>query len=75
MAIVKEFKSRTGGTIRIMDDCLPKTEEERRQRMQRIERTCRQVLEQAVTVLGAEETLRRMNNGPHAWMLEGGTGT
>lgn len=66
-----EFKSRTGGTVRLMTDCLPKTAEERLIRQRAVWNACCQTLANAVAVNGEEETLRRMLNGPHAELLNG----
>ena len=66
-----EFKSATGGTIRIMTDCLPKTPEERERREAALWKACCEALANAVAVYGVEETLRRMNNGPHAALIKG----
>lgn len=66
-----EFKSRTGGTVRLMLDCLPQTAEERKRREQTVWRACCEVLANAVAANGAEETLNRMLNGPHAELIAG----
>lgn len=66
-----EFKTKTGGTVRIMTDCVPKTEEELQRNRQIMRRTCLEVLANAVAANGEEETLRRMKNGPHAGLIPG----
>lgn len=66
-----EFKTKTGGTVRFMLDCMPKTQEERKTREQAVWRTCCEVLANSVSVYGVEETLNRMKNGPHAGLIPG----
>ncbi len=66
-----EFKSRTGGTVRMMTDCLPQTAEERKRRQRAVWNACCQTLANAVAVNGEEETLNRMLNGPHAELIAG----
>lgn len=67
--VIEEFRSRKGGLIRIMDDYLPKTEQERQERMRNVERVCCEVLAHAVAMHGEDWTLDRMTNGPHADMI------
>ena len=52
MALVREFKSRTGGTIRIMDDCMAKTEEERRRRDAATMKVCCEILANIAAKIG-----------------------
>lgn len=66
-----EFKTRAGGTVRIMLDCLPKTAEERTQRENAMKRACCEVLANAVAAKGVHETLNRMINGSCAELLAG----
>lgn len=71
MALVREFKSRTGGTIRIMDDCMARTTQEKQKRDQETMRICCEVLANAAERIGVEATLQLMTNGPHADLLAG----
>lgn len=71
MALVREFKSRTGGTIRIMDDCMAKTAEERRRRDAATMKVCCEILANTAAKIGVEATRELMLNGPHAYLLEG----
>lgn len=66
-----EFKSRTGGKVRIMLDFMPKTAEERKRREDAMNRACCEVLANAVSVNGVQETLNRMLNGPCAELIAG----
>lgn len=67
-----EFKSVTGGTVRILLDCLPKTAEERERREAALWQACCEALANAAATYGVEETLRRMKEGPHAALTGGG---
>lgn len=71
MAVVMEIRTRNGGLVRVMDDCLPKTAEERARRTQNMMRVCCEVLSNAAAKCGTAEVLNRMANGPHADLLKG----
>ena len=66
-----EFKSATGGTVRIMMDCMPKTPQERERREQALWKACCEVLANAAATYGVDETIRRMHSGPHAALIGG----
>ena len=74
MEIAAEFKSSTGGTVRIMTDCLPRTAEERAQRERKLWAVCRQVLANAAETLGTEATLQLMADSLEAHRPEKGYG-
>lgn len=68
----KVIKTRCGGTVRLMMDCMPKTAEERKTREQAVWRACCEVLANAVAANGVEHTLHMMLHGPHADLIAGG---
>lgn len=61
---VQEIKPRNGGTVRIIWERMP-TAEEAKARQDAIYRACVEVLANAVSAFGEEETLRRMNSAMH----------
>ena len=58
---VQEIKPRCGGKVRIIWERMP-TAEEAKARQEAIYRACVDVLANAVSAYGEEETLRRMNS-------------
>lgn len=65
-----EFKSRRGGTIRLMD-APAKTPQEQKRHNAAVYRACCEVLANSVAAIGVEATRQLMTNGPHAHLLEG----
>ena len=60
MALVKTIQCKGGGTVRIFDDCMPKTQEERERRRAEVQRAVWRCLEEAVAAYGFEGARRRL---------------
>jgi len=68
MAKVMEFTAGNGATVRIFDDCMPKTPEEESRNRAQVQRAVVYCLEDGIRANGFEETRRRILEGPHAFL-------
>lgn len=69
--VIQEIRSRTGGLIRIMDDCMAKSEPERKRRREQVQRVCCEVLANSAALMGTVWVLEQMDHGPHAELWKG----